>query len=195
MKKVIYVCITLVAVVVAFFAGIIVGKSSVGSDYSKDDVVGVYQTDSWNGKIGTLALYEDGTCQYPSGGTATWVSTENTVLITLRDNYTVVEGGTKGMVLYLDTELSEIEIDNILQELPGIDNISSVYWDPSTNLCDIKLYTAETDGKTADAVTQFEGVTIIEVVLDEAPETSEHEAKVMENGLMLHGHFFEKVSG
>lgn len=192
MKKVVYIGIAFVAIIVAFLLGVIIGKSSAGSN--KSNVSGVYQTDTWNGKTGTLALYEDGTCQYPSGGNATWELVENTVLITVRNNYDYVDGGTKGMTLHFDAELSEVEIDNTINALYEMDNISGVYWDPSTSLCEITLATAETDGKTAGVISQYNGVSIIEVVLDEEPEASEHEAKIMEDGLMLHGHFFEKVS-
>ena len=119
MKKVVYVCILFIAIVIAFVAGMVVGKGN----NSHDSVVGVYQTDSWNGKIGTLVLYEDGTCQYPSGGSATWKSDGNTIHITLESNYSIQDGSTSEHV-----------------------------------------------------------------------STSEYEAEIMENGLVLHGAFFEKVS-
>lgn len=79
MKKGVYACILIVAVIVSFILGMVYANSN----HSKADIVGVYQTDSWNGKIGTLVLYEDGTCQYPTGANATWESGENTVYITI----------------------------------------------------------------------------------------------------------------
>ena len=62
-----FTCILILTVIIAFFAGIAVGKGG----YNKW-VVGVYETDSWNGKPEILVLYEDGIYQYPSGGKATW---------------------------------------------------------------------------------------------------------------------------
>ena len=122
MKKSIFAIILVVAVVSAFLLGMLVNKNDQG-DNNKSSVVGVYKTDSWNGKTGTLVLYEDGTCQYPSGGEAKWILDGNVVRITLESRGTIADG------------------------------------------------------------------TIQEVV-----NTSENEAKVMENGLVLHGQFFEKVS-
>lgn len=117
MKKTFLIIILVLAVAIAFGAGLLVGKNH------KDSVVGVYQTDNWNGKIGTLVLYEDGTCQYPSGGTAKWILDGDTVRITIEDKGIIANG------------------------------------------------------------------TFQEIV-----STSEHEAKVMESGLVLHGAFFRKVS-
>ena len=51
MKKVVYVGILIVAVIIAFFAGMAVSKG--GGNRS---VVGVYETSDWNGKTGTLVL-------------------------------------------------------------------------------------------------------------------------------------------
>lgn len=117
MKKMFPIIIIVLAVAIAFGTGLLVGKNY------QDSVVGVYQTDNWNGKIGTLVLYEDGTCQYPSGGTAKWILDGDTVRITVE---------SKGIIA-----------DGTLQEIVS---------------------------------------------------TSEYEAKVMENGLVLHDAFFRKVS-
>lgn len=118
MKKTVFIIIAVA--IAAFLLGFVFGKN-YHAHSSKDSVVGVYQTDEWNGKIGTLVLYEDGTCQYPSGGNATWVLEDDIVHITIERGVSVVDG-------------------------------------------------------TAIA------------------DTSEHEAKIMKNGLVLHGQFFEKVS-
>ena len=118
MKKKVF---TLLVVAVAgFLLGFVFGKNYHAYS-SKDSVIGVYQTDSWNGKTGTLVLYKDGTCQYPSGGNATWVLEDDIIHITIERGVSVVDG------------------------------------------------TAVVD-------------------------TSEHEAIIMKNGLVLHGQFFEKVS-
>ena len=121
MKKSIFAIILVVAVVLAFLLGMLVNRNDQGNN--KTSVVGVYKADSWNGKTGTLVLYEDGACQYPSGGEAKWILDGSVVRITLESRGTIADG------------------------------------------------------------------TIQEVV-----NTSEHEAKIMENGLVLHGQFFEKVS-
>ncbi len=110
MKKVIYVCILFIAIIVAFAVGMVVGKGN----HSKDSVVGVYQTDSWNGKIGTLVLYEDGTCQYPSGGNATWKSDGNTIHITLESNYSIQDGSTSEHVSASEYEAEIMESGLVL---------------------------------------------------------------------------------
>ena len=122
LKKSIFAIILVVAVVLAFLLGMLVNKGNQ-CDNSQTSVVGVYKTDSWNGKTGTLVLYEDGSCQYPSGGDAKWVLDGSVVRITLESRGTIADG-----------------------------------------------------------------------TLQEVVNTSEHEAKIMENGLVLHGQFFEKVS-
>lgn len=121
MKKSIFAIILVVAVVLAFLLGTLVNKDN--HDDNKTSVVGVYKTDSWNGKTGTLVLYKDGSCQCPSGGDAKWVLDGSVVRITLESRGTIADG-----------------------------------------------------------------------TMQEVVNTSEHEAKIMENGLVLHGQFFEKVS-
>ena len=192
MKKVVYISIALVAVIVAFLLGIIIGRSSAGG--SKNNVAGVYQTDTWNGKTGTLALYEDGTCQYPSGGNATWKSDGNIVTITIENGSPAPDGSIGGITLYINSELPQEKIDEILSIIPSFSNVAGVSWDENNSICEIELSTGETDGRTSDEISKLDGVTIITLSPAEEPSISEHEATVMENGLMLHGHFFEKVS-
>jgi len=190
MKKNIYTCILFVATILAFFVGMFVANGNL----NKDNLVGVYQTDSWNGKLGTLVLYEDGTCQYPSGGNATWQSDGNAIRITLESSYSIQDGSTKGMTILIDTEFSDEKTSAIVELITGLNNIESVYL-INANLYKITLSVAENDNKTSNELSKIDGVTIVEHILDEGVSASEHEAKIMENGLILHEHFFEKISG
>ena len=193
MKKAIFAIILVVAVVLAFLLGMVVNKSNQGNN--KASVVGVYKTDSWNGKTGTLVLYEDGTCQYPSGGNAIWALQENTVLITIERSET-----TQGIItVYFDNSLSDIEVRAIGTTIARLNNVSNVYFVEKNNESErhlqVALEVTETDNKTYNAISQIDGVKFLEnIVSEEIVNTSEHEAKIMENGLVLHGQFFEKVS-
>ena len=89
-------------------------------------VAGVYQSDDWNGKTGTLILYPDGTCQHPSGSKGTWVLEDNVVRMVV--------------------------------------------------------------------VSYYSGVSS-EGAIQDVTKTNNYEAKIMEEGLVLHSHFFKKVSG
>ncbi|MBQ3545375.1 MAG: hypothetical protein IJA34_10390 [Lachnospiraceae bacterium] len=190
MKKSIYACILFVAMIVAFVVGMLVGKDN----HSKDDAVGVYQTNSWNGKIGTLILYEDGTCQYPSGENATWKLDGNTIHIKLESSYSIKSGSTKGIVIYIDTEFSDEKINEILHSIELLENIESISRNEETNIYEIKLIVAENDNKTSNELLTIEGVKIVEHILEKEISTSEHEAKVIGDGLVLHEQYFEKVS-
>lgn len=188
LKKSIFAVILVVAIVAAFLLGMVVSKGGQDSG-NKNSVVGVYQTDSWNGKIGTLVLYEDGTCQYPSGGNATWTLQKNTVLIT------IAAENAKGIItIYFDDSFSEAEAKAKATSITKMDNVESVNFIEGTKLCKITLIKAETDNKTLDTLSNTEGIKIVEHTSTTATDTSEHEAKIMENGLVLHGQFFEKVS-
>ena len=162
---------------------------------SKDSVVGVYTTDSWNGKTGTLVLYKDGTCQYPSGANATWMLKENIVLITLEHSGTIQDGSINRITIYFDDSISNEEAKTLSTTIAKLDNVESIHLvEGSTRSYNITLKNAETDNKTLDALTKMEGVKIIQADSIAVISTSEHEAKIMEKGLVLHGHFFEKVS-
>ena len=188
MKKAVYIGVLAVAVIVAFILGMLVSKGNQrGNDNSS--VVGVYTTDSWNGKTGTLVLYEDGTCQYPSGGNATWALQENTVLIAMQAK------SAKGIItVYFDDSFSEAEAKATATSIAKLDNVESVNFIEGTELCRITLSKAETDNKTLDTLSNINGLKIVEHTSTAATDASEHEAKIMENGLVLYGAFFEKVS-
>ncbi len=193
MKKSVFAIILVVAVVLAFILGMLVNKSNQ-SDNSKASVVGVYKTDSWNGKTGTLVLYEDGTCQYPSGGNATWVLQENTVVITIEHSGTIQDGSINNITIYFDDSFSDAEAKAKATSFAKLDNVGSVNFIEGTRLCKITLTKAETDKKTLNTLSNTEGIKIVEYSSTAVTDTSEHEAKIMENGLVLHGQFFEKVS-
>ena len=188
MKKSIFAVILVVAIVAAFLLGMVVSKGGQNNG-NKNSVVGVYQTDSWNGKTGTLVLYEDGTCQYPSGGNATWTLQKNTVLITI-----AAENAKDFITIYFDNLFSEAEAKAKATSITKMDNVESVSFIEGTKLCKITMIKTETDNKTLDTLSNTEGINIVEHTSTTATDTSEHEAKIMENGLVLHGQFFEKVS-
>lgn len=189
MKKIVYVVILLVAVIVAFFAGMAVGKGG-----RNKSVVGVYETDSWNGKTGTLVLYKDGSCQYPSGGKATWVLDGDTVHITLESKYTKENGGIKGINIIISSDLSQEKTQDILNIIESFANIESLNWNAETHLCQITLIESESENITGKELGKIEGVMIMDIVKETGVETTEYKAKVMENGVVLHEKFFEKVS-
>lgn len=83
MKKPILIGSFILIFCVAFGLGLLIGISPWDQN---NDIVGVYTTNDWNGKTGTLVLYEDGTCQYPSGGNATWSSDGDTITIITKSN-------------------------------------------------------------------------------------------------------------
>lgn len=189
MKKIIYVIILIVAVTISFFAGMAVGKGG-----RNKSVVGVYETDSWNGKTGTLVLYEDGSCQYPSGGKATWELDGDVVRITRQSSYQILDGRIKSIDVLISIELSQERTDEILTIIERIQTVSRVSWDSQKNICTIELKEAESGNTTTNELAKIEGVTILATRVEEKEETKIYEAKVMENGLVLYEKFFEKVS-
>ena len=100
MKKIFYASILVFAILISFGLGTVFANKK----NNKNDLIGVYQTDSWNGKVGTLVLYEDGTCQYPTRDSGNWTADEQIVYITLKngDNTFVHEAKImeNGLVLH-----------------------------------------------------------------------------------------------
>jgi len=188
LKKFIFAIIVVAALAVAFLLGMLVGKDGQGN-HSKNSVVGVYQTDSWNGDTGTLVLYEDGSCQYPSGRSATWVLQENTVLITIP-----AKGAKDIITVYFDDSFSEAEAKATATSIAKLDNVESVIFVEGTELCRITLSKVETDNKTLDTLSNIDGLKIVEHTSTATTDASQHEATIMESGLVLYGEFFKKVS-
>ena len=187
MKKSVFAIILVVAVVLAFLLGMVVNESYKGNN--KSSVVGVYKTDLWNGETGTLVLYEDGTCQYPSGGNAIWALQENTVLITIQ-----AESAEYSITVYFDDSLSEAEARAKASSIAKLDNVESVNFIEGTDLCKITSSKEETHSEILETLSEIEGIRIVDYQSSVATDASEHEAKIMENGLVLYGAFFEKVS-
>ncbi len=197
MKKAVYIGILAVAIAISFAVGMMVGNANSNNDHSarRKDMVGVYTTDSWNGATGTLVLYKDGTCQYPSGGNATWVLQEGSVLITVESSGTVADSSIKSITVLLGDPLSDAEAKAVVSSIARLDNVESArYVGGSQRLCEVTLREAEPNRKTLDAILGMDGVKIVELDPNTVIETSQYEAKIMESGLVLHGHFFEKVS-
>lgn len=192
MKKVVFTGILFATVIVAFLVGMAVGKNG-----HNQGVVGVYETNSWNGKVGTLVLYEDGICQYPSGESATWKLDGETVRITFESISLEQNRGTKEISIIISNELSQEKTDGVLNAIERINNIEGVYWNGETRLCQITLRQAESENITGKTLGEIEGVSIVEYVYEKeekGSEITEYEAKVMEKGLVLHEIFFKKVS-
>ncbi len=179
MKRQIYFFAIISSVVAAFAIGMIIGGVN-----SKDGVIGVYQSDSWNGGTGTLVLYEDGSCQYPSGNSATWVQNGDTISIML-------ESGAKSVLIYIDNDFETAAVRMSILKIEGVEGIDVV---GESNLCRIALSATGESSKAVGEISKIDGVKIVEDISQVAVSTSKHEAKIMESGLVLHGHFFEKVS-
>lgn len=203
MKKATFIVILAVTAVVAFVLGMAIDKSTNRSN-KKDSVVGVYKTDNWNGKTGTLVLYEDGTCQYPSGGSYKWELDKNVIRIIAEHSITIPDDGVESLQVFVNDDLSDAEIRSLAATIERFDNVASVMLCGKTDgngrsesFFTIMLNKMEKGKQTYDAISQISGVReVIEIIHEQEgiDFPSEYEAKVMERGLVLHGHFFEKVS-
>ena len=188
MKK--WICIFLI-IALSFCLGYLVRDLI---EISKGDTVaGVYQA---SGKTRALALYKDGTCEYPSGGSATWVLDGDIVRISLVRDQTILDGSIYSIItVSIDSWLSDAKVKAIEAYIRKLDNIESVELDSEfiSKRYKITLSKAETDGKTLDTLSKIEDIEVVSTS-HTAPTTIEYEAKIMENGLVLGGQFFEKVS-
>lgn len=114
---------------------------------------------------------------------------ENTVLITIQAE------SAKGIItVYFDDSLSEAEARAIATSITNMDKVESVNFIEGTDLCKITSSKEETHSEILETLSKIEGVRIVEHQSSVATDASEHEAKIMENGLVLYGQFFEKVS-
>ena len=201
MKKNILIVALCIGIVISFFLGYYTNSllhNSVGNGVDKKTeekaLVGVYETDSWNGKSAVLVLYEDGTSQYPSGGTSTWTIKDNVVLFTVSGlGY---DNGKQAITAYFDSDVQEAEMESISQTIRIINNVEYVNLlvDEYQQRIYIKLIQDDENNEVYNAIKAIEGVRSAEYEYREIETFSEHEAKIMENGLILHGKFFIKVS-
>lgn len=190
MKKIVNICIHFVLVFIVFIIGIFIGSRVL----SKDNCVGVYQTDYWNGGIGTLVLYKDGSCQYPSGGNATWKSDADTIYITIKDKDLEQEGKIKRIIVQIDPNWTDEKISMVQNSFEQLSNISGVFCNEDLVTYTLELREAEDDSKTQNEILKIDGVSIVDCIPYKPVEPVEHEAVRMKNGIMLHGHFFQKIS-
>ena len=86
MKKPVKIAIAIAIVLSSALIGFLIGNNL------KFHVVGVYHNDSWNGKEASLILNKDGSCEYPSGGDATWKRDENQIIITVTSTGRIMDG-------------------------------------------------------------------------------------------------------
>ena len=195
MKKIVSICIFVFMLIVSFVFGMVFANRN----QSKNEVVGVYQTDSWNGKTGTLVLYEDGKCQYPTGDIGTWKANKDTLIIYLTDNYVIDEDVITGMTIKIDNTVSEERLNEILDSIEKLPTIDGIDFRPATftegaHTCFIHLYEGESDNKTCNELKKIQEITIEKYEYGSTTGIDEHQAKIMEKGIVLHEHFFEKVS-
>lgn len=166
--------------------------TSVTEEKAEKSVVGVYVTSSWNGKEGTLALYQDGTCLYPTGATGTWKEQEDHVVI-----YLPVSKSYSGTVTaYWDDSLSLAEAKSLVSQINTIANVKGTMFQEDCYWIEFVATATEEEIQAAiDSISRIGGIKQVQWEADaDTPEPDEHTAVVMEKGLVLHKRFFEKVS-
>ena len=82
------------------------------------ELVGIYETDSWNGKPAILALYDDGTCQYPSGSGASWRLEEGNIVIAVKS--LEYDNGDRTINVHFANTKSEDEIKAIARSISNL---------------------------------------------------------------------------
>ena len=207
MKKSVIIFLWCISIALSFFLGIkttalLNDHEDKKDDYSTEnttskteELVGVYETDSWNGKPAVLILYEDGTSQYPSGGIATWEYANDVVILTVKGlGY---DNGKQALTAYFNAELTENDMKTISAEIGRINNVEYVNLlvDEYHSRIYIKLIEDDLNEEAYNAISAIDGISSVEYEYREIETVTEYEAKVMENGIVLHGHFFKKVSG
>jgi hypothetical protein len=169
-------------------------SSNFGLNENKEQsLVGVYKTDSWNGKSGTLVLYKDGTCLYPTGDEGQWELSGDVVRITLKSPIT--------LCVFLNENLSTAEARAVGADINLVDNVLYSMlceaWSESESryieYYEVTLERPDEDKDTYNALVRIQGVSRIEQKSN-VIEPRVHIAKVMESGLVLHECYFEKVS-
>ncbi len=108
MKKKTMITAAVAVIAIVAVAGIVMG-------IYRNSVAGVYHAESWHGKTGTLVLFEDGTCQYPSGGTAEWVLIGDTVRITVERRWTLADESLGENVEITEYEAKVVENGLLLE--------------------------------------------------------------------------------
>ena len=195
MKKYITIVVIVVVIIAAFFAGKNFDNIANNEENKAESLVGVYEAEDWNGKLGTLVLYEDGTSQYPSGGSSTWEMRENTVIFTVKS--LAYDNGKRAMTIYFDNDLSDEEAKAISQKVSSFNNVEYINFlaDEYQRRLYVRLVNEDVNDELYGNISTVDGVSSVEYEYLEVEEDTEHEAKIMENGLVLHGKFFVKVSG
>lgn len=213
MKKTKILLICIVSSLLTGIVGYIIGinySDEIRLNKQEKNIVGTYKTTTWNGKDAALVLDKDKTCIYPSGSSkCTWKVTDNNVIITINTE----EYKESYIEMYLNEKLSSDNISiliNLIKDNSGGVNgsqdpyygISGIFYEPEDNL--IKMYAKEKYIDTIvdnlkklptlkDLPITF-SIKSIEKHIGGTFETKEDiDVRIVDKGLMLYGHFFEKV--
>ena len=210
MAKNILIVILCVCIILSFFVGfqtskILYNSNTIGNTISdtmvKEDVynskslVGIYETESWNGEPAILVLYEDGTSQYPSDRASEWRVSDNLVVFTVKG--LEYDNGRQALTAYFNHDLQEAEMNAISQTIGTFTNVEStnLLVDEYQSRIYIKLLHDDENNEAYNSILEIDGIRSVEYEYRQVESYTEHEAIIMENGLILHGKFFEKVSG
>ena len=194
MKKNILIVILIACIIVSFFLGRNFDRTMNPTNAQTQELVGIYETDSWNGKPAILALYDDGTCQYPSGSGASWRLEEGNIVIAVKS--LEYDNGDRTINVHFANTKSEDEIKAIARSISNLSNVESVksLIDEYQKRIYVKLINPDTTNEIYNAISSMDGISSLEYEYREIESQRDHEAKIMENGLMLHGKFFKKIS-
>ncbi len=146
---------------------------------NKNNLVGVYRSDSLPSAADTIILYKDGSCQYLENENATWYAKGDIITISIyrpEDTYF--------LDIYFNDSTSSSDIAVTAAMSKQITNVEDAEYIESNRSVRVRLSKADDNGQIRDAIAAMRNVNKIQEYILESGK-SEQELKVADNCLVL----------
>lgn len=194
MKKKVNLLVCILSSVLFCIVGFIIGinlRDEIKLSKIEKQIVGTFKTSTWNGKDAVLVINEDKTCIYPSGSSkCEWVLQNNNIVL-----YTP---GEEYIPSYLYLNLNEgLTEEYELMMVEGIKNsiwgASSADYDSTKHQIKIMIDESFID-EIYEEVIKLKDVKSVEKEIGGYKDIIDEDyVTIVDKGLLLHGHFFEKL--
>lgn len=191
-KKMVLVCV--IVLLITFGLGFLIGISINNNDdlkYKKVNVAGTYRTNTWNGKEAVLVLKDTMACMYPNNSNkCEWSLSEDIVRIIISKEV----NEDCNIKVYMKDNITPQERSELNSKLQKIQEIDGLYLYELDNMIMVETKECSQIDKVYNEIGAFENIKHLDKHDGGIKiEHTEHIAALIDGGLMLEGHFFEKI--
>lgn len=186
--------ISFIVSLITFILGILIGLNINSNDelkYKKVNVAGTYRTTSWNGKEAVIVLKSDKTCMYPNNSNqCEWSLSEDVISIIISKEV----NEDCNIKVYMKDGITTEERAILNSKLNGIEEIKQIYINDPENMLMLETKDCSQIDKVYNEIGAFENIKHLDKHNGGMKiEHTEHIATLIDGGLMLESHFFEKI--